>query len=194
MPCAADPAFVARRPDTFLPPARRPSIGKHMNTIKLIAISALFISAIASFGHENAHHSASNGPVVKEQKAWGIAGDAKAVRRTITIRMTDDMRFMPRHIEVREGDTVRLRAENKGKVLHEIVIGTKADLDQHAEMMNKHPGMEHGEPYMAHVASGKAGDIVWHFNRAGRFDFACLIPGHSQAGMTGTITVLPSNK
>mgnify|MGYP001952322792 FL=1 len=51
--------------------------------------------------------------------------------------------------------------------------------------------MEHDEPYMAHVAAGKAGDIVWHFNRAGSFDFACLIPGHYQAGMTGTITVLP---
>lgn len=103
------------------------------------------------------------------------------------------MRFSPSHIEVREGDTVRLRAANKGQVLHEIVIGTKTELGQHAEMMKKHPGMEHDEPYMAHVASGKTGDIVWHFNRAGSFDFACLIPGHYQAGMTGTITVLPRN-
>ena len=69
----------------------------------------------------------------------------------------------------------------------------KAELDQHAELMKKHPGMEHDEPYMAHVAAGKKGDIVWHFNRAGSFDFACLIPGHYQAGMTGTITVLPRN-
>ncbi len=164
-----------------------------MKTIKLIAISALWISASASFGHENSAHTASSTPVVKEQKDWGIAGDTKAVRRTIIIRMTDDMRFAPNHIEVREGDTVRLRAENKGKVLHEIVIGTKAELDAHAEMMKKHPGMEHDEPYMAHVATGKTGDIVWQFNRAGRFDFACLIPGHYQAGMTGTITVLPRN-
>ena len=162
-----------------------------MNTIKLIAACALWISASTSFGHENAHHIASNSPVVKEQKDWGIAGDAKAVRRTITIRMTDDMRFAPNHIEVREGDTVRLRAENRGKVMHEIVIGTRAELDAHADMMKKHPGMEHDEPYMAHVGAGKKGDIVWQFNRAGQFDFACLIAGHYQAGMTGTITVLP---
>ena len=165
-----------------------------MNTIKLIAACALCISASTSFGHENAHHTPSNSPVVKEQKDWGIAGDAKAVRRTITLRMTDDMRFAPNHIEVREGDTVRLRAENRGKVLHEIVIGTRAELDAHADMMKKHPGMEHDEPYMAHVAAGKTGDIVWHFNRAGSFDFACLIAGHYQAGMTGTITVLPRTK
>ena len=73
----------------------------------------------------------------------------------------------PSHIEVREGETVRLRAQNQGKVMHEIVIGTKAELDQHAEMMVKHPGMEHDEPYMAHVKPGQRGDIVWHFNRPG---------------------------
>ena len=138
-------------------------------------------------------HNAS-APVAREQKDWGIAGDAKAVRRTITLRMNDDMRFTPSHIEVREGDTVRLRAENRGKVLHEIVLGTQAELAQHAQMMQKFPGMEHDEPHMAHVRAGRRGDIVWHFNRPGSFDFACLIPGHYQAGMTGTITVLPRNR
>ena len=165
-----------------------------MNTIKLIAACALCISASTSFGHENMPHNMPNSPVVKEQKDWGIAGDAKAVRRTITVRMTDDMRFAPNHIEVREGDTVRLRAENKGKVLHEIVLGTKAELDQHAQMMQKFPGMEHDAPYMAHVRAGQRGDIVWHFNRPGTFDFACLIPGHYEAGMTGTITVRPRSR
>ncbi len=138
-------------------------------------------------------HNAS-APVAREQKDWGIAGDAKAVRRTITLRMNDDMRFTPSHIEVREGDTVRLRAENRGKVLHEIVLGTQAELAQHAQMMQKFPGMEHDEPHMAHVGAGRRGDIVWHFNRPGSFDFACLIPGHYEAGMTGTITVLPRNR
>ena len=125
-----------------------------MNTIKFIAAWAMCTSAFGTFsayGHENMPHRTSTAPVVKEQKDWGIAGDAQQVRRTITVRMGDDMRFSPRHIEVREGDTVRLRAQNKGQVLHEIVIGTKAELDQHAEMMKKHPGMEHDEPYMAHV-------------------------------------------
>ena len=96
-----------------------------MKTIKLIAASALLAGATATFGHENMPHAAKPADVVKEQKAWGIAGDAKAVTRTITLRMGDDMRFTPSHIEVREGETVRLRAQNQGKVMHEIVIGTK---------------------------------------------------------------------
>ncbi|WP_092696581.1 cupredoxin domain-containing protein [Acidovorax soli] len=165
-----------------------------MKIIQFIATCALLVSTTSSFGHENMPHHNASAPVAKEQKDWGIAGDAQAVRRTITLRMNDDMRFTPSHIEVREGDTVRLRAENRGKVLHEIVLGTQAELAQHAQMMQKFPGMEHDEPHMAHVRAGRRGDIVWHFNRPGSFDFACLIPGHYQAGMTGTITVLPRNR
>lgn len=129
--------------------------------------------------------------MVKEQKDWGIAGDAATARRTITVRMDDRMRFTPSHIEVREGETVRIRAENKGQVLHELVIGTPQELAQHAEMMKKYPGMEHDEPYMSHVPAGRRGEIVWTFNRAGSFEFACLIAGHFDAGMKGTITVRP---
>lgn len=140
-----------------------------------------------------AHHGA-HAPVAREQKDWGIAGDLAAVRRTIVLRMSDDMRFSPNQIEVQEGDTVRLRADNRGRMLHEIVLGTRAELAQHAQMMQKFPDMEHDEPSMVHVRAGRRGDIVWHFNRPGTFDFACLIPGHFEAGMTGTITVRPRNR
>jgi uncharacterized cupredoxin-like copper-binding protein len=138
---------------------------------------------------QNDHGKSAGAPAKKEQKPWGIAGDAKAVRRTIEIRMSDDMRFTPDRIAVRQGETVRLVVRNAGRQLHELVIGTKAELDAHAALMLKHPNMEHDEPYMAHVSPGKSGDLVWHFNRAGEFDFACLIPGHYQAGMIGRITV-----
>jgi uncharacterized cupredoxin-like copper-binding protein len=140
---------------------------------------------------ENHGSGAAAGPVVKEQKPWGIAAEAKEARRSIEIRMTDNMRFTPNHIDVREGDIVRLRAVNRGKVMHEIVIGTPDELKAHAEVMKKHPDMEHEEPYMAHVSPGRRGDIVWHFNRPGDFEFACLIPGHFEAGMVGTIRVKP---
>ena len=126
-----------------------------------------------------------------EQKEWGIGGDAKKARRTITLNMGDDMRFTPNHFEVKRGETIRLRVANKGQLMHEVVLGTRATLDAHAQMMLKHPGMEHAEPYMAHVATGKTEDLIWHFNRAGAFEFACLIAGHYQAGMTGRFTVTP---
>ena len=134
-------------------------------------------------------HAKKSGPVVKEQKEWGIAGDAKAVKRTIEVKMLDTMRFVPDKIEVKQGETIRFVHKNEGKLMHEFVIGTKTELDEHAALMVKFPNMEHDEPYMAHVAPGKSGVIVWLFNRSGNFDFACLIAGHYQAGMVGKIKV-----
>ena len=163
-----------------------------MKIIKFIAISAVLVSAGATFAHGNADHDKASTPVVNEQKSWGIGGDAQSVQRTITLRMTDDMRFTPDHITVQQGETLRLRVENKGQILHEVVLGTPATLDEHAQLMVKFPTMEHDEPYMAHVAPGETGDLLWQFNRAGNFDFACLIAGHFQAGMRGTNTVTPS--
>lgn len=154
----------------------------------LITTLALLLAAAGAQAHgEHASHA----PAVakKEQKPWGIAGDRKAAKRTIDIAMSDDMRFTPARIEVRQGETVRLRLRNTGAVLHELVIGTPKELEEHAAMMAKFPGMEHDEPYMAHVKPGETGEIVWNFNRAGEFDFACLIAGHFQAGMRGTLIV-----
>ncbi len=158
-----------------------------MKTIHFIAACVLAASTSASFAHGNNTHASS--PVIKEQKPWGIAAEAGGARRTITIQMTDDMRFSPSHFSVKKGETLRLRVVNKGHLMHEMVLGTRASLDEHAQMMLKYPGMEHAEPYMTHVAAGQTEDMVWSFNRAGNFDFACLIAGHYQAGMTGRITV-----
>jgi len=136
--------------------------------------------------HAPMHHHMTPAPA---QTDWGIAGDPKAVSRTIKVDMSDKMRFSPGLITVRRGETVRFEISNSGKALHEMVIGTAKELDAHAEMMKKHPAMEHDEAYMAHVEPGKTGEIIWLFNRTGEFDFACLIPGHYQAGMKGKIRV-----
>ena len=155
------------------------------------ALSALLsLSAIGAFAHGNEDHNKKSAVVIKEQKAWGIAGDAKAVKRTIAVSMTDSMRFSPDKVEIQQGDTIRFSIRNDGKIMHEFVLGTKKDLDDHAAQMAKFPTMEHDEPYMAHVAPGKTGDIIWTFNKAGDFDFACLIAGHYQAGMVGKIKVV----
>jgi uncharacterized cupredoxin-like copper-binding protein len=145
------------------------------------------LTPLAARAHGPKPHAA--GPVVKEQKDWGIAGDAKAVRRTVEVQMSDAMRFTPERLSVKLGETVRFRVRNEGRVMHEFVIGTLQENARHAELMVKFPDMEHDEPYMAHVPPGQTGEIIWTFNRAGRFEFACLIAGHYQGGMKGVITV-----
>ena len=154
----------------------------------IVSIVALSLSATTAGAHGDPHKPKAT-EVKKEQKDWGIAGDAKAVTRTIRVGMSDKMRFSPDRIEVRQGETIRFVHRNGGKLRHEFVLGTKKDLDEHAALMLKFPTMEHDEPYMSHVAAGRTGEIVWTFNRAGEFDFACLMPGHYQAGMVGKVTV-----
>jgi uncharacterized cupredoxin-like copper-binding protein len=163
-----------------------------MNSSKTQLLLASLAAALLLGSQAQAHtgHGGSKAAAAQaEQKDWGIAGDPKRVGRTIEIRMGDDMRFVPARLEVKLGETLRLVALNRGRVMHEIVIGTPQELRTHAELMRKHPNMEHDEPYMAHVSPGKKGQIVWTFNRAGEFEFACLIPGHFEAGMIGRIVV-----
>lgn len=162
-----------------------------MKTIQLVLMAVVAAAGGATFAHGDGKDD-KKAPVAvkKEQKEWGIAGDAKAVKRTIRIGMADSMRFSPDKVEVRQGETVRFVLTNTGKLVHELVIGTRKVLDEHAKLMMKFPDMEHDEPYMAHVSPGKTGEIIWTFNRAGEFDFACLIAGHYQAGMTGRIRVI----
>ena len=160
--------------------------------IKLASTALTLLIAAASpfaLAHGDEGHAKKPGAVKMEQKSWGIAGDAKAATRTIEVSMTDTMRFSPEKIELKQGDTLKLILRNNGKQLHEFVIGTKKELDEHAALMMKFPNMEHDEPYMAHVPPGKTGEIIWTFNKVGSFDFACLIAGHYQAGMVGKIIV-----
>jgi uncharacterized cupredoxin-like copper-binding protein len=161
-----------------------------MPFIKTLLLAAALATAGLALAHSDKPHAKKAGPVTKEQKDWGIAGDAKAVRRSVEFKMTDNMRFTPDQLEVKQGETLRLVIRNNGAVLHEFVLGTKKELEAHAALMLKFPNMEHDEPYMAHVAPGKTGEIIWTFNRAGDFDFACLIAGHYSAGMVGKIKVL----
>ncbi len=157
--------------------------------LRAALVASIVVHGEVATAHSESKHDKGAATTVREQKPWGIAGDSRDVRRTIEIRMLDTMRFVPERIDVRQGETVRLVLRNAGETMHELVLGTKEELDAHAALMSRFPDMEHDEPYMAHVAPGRRGEIVWRFNRAGEFDFACLVAGHYQAGMTGRIGV-----
>lgn len=163
-----------------------------MNTrITLLGLTALLAGA-GALAHGNEDHASKPrkfDAARVQDTAFGREGDPAKAARTIQIGMADTMRFTPADITVRRGETVKIVAANQGQVLHEIVIGTPEELRKHAEMMKKFPGMEHEEAYMAHVKPGQRGEIVWQFTQAGEFAFACLLPGHFEAGMVGKVTV-----
>lgn len=161
--------------------------------MRLLLLLLGFALSPAAIGHGEQKHSSPRFDYSQvEPTAFGVAADPRKADRTIRVEMRDTFRFIPDDITVRQGQVVRFVAANNGKILHEMVLGTAEELGKHAELMRKFPGMEHDEPQIAHVAPGETGEIGWRFSRAGTFRFACLIPGHFEAGMIGTIHVTPS--
>lgn len=162
-------------------------------TLTLIACALLPAIAMAGGNHAGGHamqdtHNQMHGNAAAP--SVGIPGDPARVTRDIEVSMDDSMRFSPDHITVKAGETIRFVARNNGKLAHEMVIGAMSDLTTHAAMMRKFPGMEHEEPNMVTLQPGQRGELVWHFDQPGTVDFACLIPGHMEAGMIAKVSVI----
>ena len=161
------------------------------STLLAITLPIFATSTLASGSHDGGH--GHDKPKIDysdvEKHEFGMASDPAKAVRTIEIDMSDKMRFEPAQIEIKRGDTVRFVIRNMGKLNHEMVLGTGKSLGAHAKLMMKFPGMEHDEPHMAHVDPGAEHEMGWQFTEAGEFDFACLVPGHFEAGMKGKIIV-----
>lgn len=171
--------------------------------MKVFKLSPLGLLAVLSgmaavpnvWAHGNEHIDPNmkvDNPIMAEESEFGRQGITKDVTRTVDISMSDMMRFTPDSLNIKQGETVRLRINNNGKIPHEFVLGTKAEISEHAEMMKKNPEMEHADASSARVAPGKTVEIIWQFTKPGKFLYACLIPGHWDAGMQGSVTVIAS--
>jgi len=119
----------------------------------------------------------------------GAPGKKANVSRTVNVDMTDTMKFIPASFTARQGETIRFVVKNSGQLKHEFVLGTEKELKEHYELMKKFPEMEHDDPNMVSLAAGKSGEVIWQFTKAGKIDFACLQPGHYEAGMKGLVQV-----
>ncbi len=170
---------------------------------RTLFLVALAFAPMAVYAHDDAHQGMMPGMMQGmhgmakagheedggHAKGVGKPGDPKKVSRAIRVVMSDDMKFTPAIIDVKRGETIRFVVSNTGRIKHEMVIGSMAELKEHAAMMRKMPGMAHADPNMVTLAPGESGELVWQFTKAGRFDFACLQPGHFEAGMMGTVLV-----
>jgi uncharacterized cupredoxin-like copper-binding protein len=122
----------------------------------------------------------------------GRPGNPKKPARTVTVVMRDDngtMKYEPERLDVKKGEQIRFVIENKGVLKHEFILATVPENKKHGELMKKHPHMEHDDPNSKSVEPGRKTEMLWQFTKAGTFEFACLIPGHYEAGMHGTATV-----
>jgi uncharacterized cupredoxin-like copper-binding protein len=139
---------------------------------------ALSPPAFADTGH--AHFSA------------GEPGNPKRPARVVKVSMREGdgkMEFVPAMLEIKRGEQIKFVISNDGELPHEFVLASTQDNLKHAALMQKYPDMEHDDPNGKTVQPKAASELIWRFSKRGQFEFACLIPGHREAGMTGKIIV-----
>ncbi|MFK0166453.1 plastocyanin/azurin family copper-binding protein [Rhizobium sp. NPDC090279] len=156
--------------------------------MKQLAI-ALLIATLAGPAFASGSHAGGH----DEKLAVGEPGDKSKVTQTIRVTMkeTEDgrMLFQPAVIKVRKGQTVKIVLSNAGQSDHEFVLDGEEKILEHKAVMAKFPEMEHADANSIRLAAGESGEIVWKFTNDGAFKFACLIPGHYEAGMHGDVSV-----
>lgn len=143
----------------------------------VLALAALSISSAGA--HEDHGHASFSA---------GEPGDPRKPARTIEISLSE-MSYEPSKINVKRGEQIRFVLRNVGKEDHEFLLATPKENLAHAEVMKKHPHMEHDEPNGVRLSPNKTAEIVWKFTKAGTFEFSCLIPDHREYGMVGQVTV-----
>jgi uncharacterized cupredoxin-like copper-binding protein len=155
---------------------------KRISTLALGLILGL-TAATTVLAHGDEHDKG------QEADVYGVPGDTAKVSRTIELDASDEMRFSKKDLKIRQGETIRFVITNIGKVRHEFSLGTKQELIEHYEQMKKFPDMVHEEANKVTIDPGQKGEVVWKFTKPGVVDFACLHPGHYDAGMKGQIKV-----
>ena len=154
----------------------------------IVLVAATLLSAGGWAGDGSSGHSHSHGATFSA----GEPGNPKKPAKIVQVTMGESdgkMLFVPVRLEIKKGDQIKFVLRNNGELQHEFVLASAADNLKHAEEMKQNPNMSHDDPNGKQLAPKKTSEIVWKFTKAGEFEYACLIPGHREAGMTGTIVV-----
>jgi uncharacterized cupredoxin-like copper-binding protein len=103
--------------------------------------------------------------------------------------MTDAMRFEPGAMTVKVGEPITFVVKNAGVIVHEFFVGTEAEQADHAAEMAMGE-MAHGHTSAVSVNPGETGSLTMTFSATGSLLVGCHLPGHYEAGMRATLTVV----
>ncbi|MDX1619998.1 MAG: plastocyanin/azurin family copper-binding protein [Nitriliruptorales bacterium] len=122
---------------------------------------------------------------------YGEPADPSEADRTIEVNVDNDLAFEPADLTVAVGEVITFRITNTGQVEHEFVLGDEEAQQEMAEMMESGDDHAHsGEMSNAvTVHAGETAELTWRFTQAGTVLIGCHVPGHYDAGMTGTVTI-----
>jgi uncharacterized cupredoxin-like copper-binding protein len=157
--------------------------------MKKTLLSTTFVLALTGMAMAAGTHTGGHG---HDKMAIGAPAKGAADRTVeVTMRETEDgeMVFEPAQLDFKAGETVRIVVTNAGELDHEFVMDSPVKNIEHKALMEKFPEMEHDDPNAVRLEPGATGEILWTFSNKGTFEFACLIPGHYDAGMHGPLIV-----
>jgi uncharacterized cupredoxin-like copper-binding protein len=107
--------------------------------------------------------------------------------QTIVITMRHS-RFIPAHITVRRGTTVRFVITNADPIDHELILGNEAVQRRHETGTEPEHGAVPGE---VTVHAETTAETTYTFSRPGLLLIGCHAPGHYAYGMKGWVWVAP---
>lgn len=121
------------------------------------------------------------------------AGSDQA-QNVFQVSVKDEFKFDPATLTVKPGQEVTITFDNNGSVEHSFnILKASASLDHLMEEVGDEEHMDEELVMDMHgVAAGES--ISKTFTappEAGDYTIACLVPGHVEAGMTGTLKVAP---
>ena len=142
-------------------------------------------------------------------KMIGVKGQEKNIDRVIKVSMYDNY-YEPNKFNIKKNETIKFVVENKGELVHEFNIATKAmhfkhqpemmmmvdygilladkiDKKKMMEISKKSPSMAHKHSNSILLSPGESAELIWKFSNSVVLEAACNVPGHYEAGMVAKI-------
>ena len=156
----------------LLGPARAtgPSVGRWLMIVLIVLVVLVLVALLATgTGRPGDGRWGPMDGMMGPRATQGTTPSPIPDADEITIEMTE-MAFDPATIEMTAGEPVNLIVTNRGEVFHDLTI----------DALDLQIGVDPGQTATAGL----------EVDEAGTYEYYCSVPGHTQAGMQGTLTVL----
>lgn len=109
--------------------------------------------------------------------------------RTVAVSAFDTFAFDPARIPVQAGETIRFVVTNQGLLEHEFAIGSRAELQEHAQVMT-HGGMRDDTARAIRLLPRQTKELIYTFGSATDIGYGCFVIGHFPKGMSGAFDIV----
>jgi len=138
---------------------------------------ALSSATPATKGHDHAMHEHAHGASAAPGHAHAerpLAAVEAPPDATVLVR-AGEFAFEPRRLELQVGQPTRIELQNDGAVEHSLIVRTPDGT---------------GDWIHLHAAAHGSDAGTFRLDRAGTYPLLCTVPGHTEAGMVGTLVVV----